>query len=515
MGMQTLDATSMLLQLLLWSNLVNQIFAAEDESHISTPQNQSLVLHNSKNFSAFVGGDTFEGENSLELLNDSYSSDEVVTSSREFSDNLKDILRVDEEDEEGSAIAMQDSEHNSYDNYGYSEEENYISEKESDLNDEGDQKRESDFDMTTRSPAFESGENVSTSEEVNVLTTERELSEETTETSTNGSLIIKQEESLEETTLVKTTLVEESLVETSLVEESLVECFYVAPSSTFASLPDSISCSCAGAASTFKWSCLLPEALTSLSSVLLTNCSTLQLDLRASPSTPSSLPSIKVQDNVEEVHLLLPSLPLSHLSLTIDGSPRVEVTVAKQEEINEDLKPLVLGLGALSLLLLALVLLLLLCLHKHRREVNGDTKKVSRAESWRYESSIYVQAPGGARPKPVYVAPPLPPPGLATPPTPHATWSRDNTAPESGSSSPLLRAGAGGQYSAYSGVRGVDVVRTSLTARQEPTPTPPGPRQSRHRGRKGPTPRQEDSLTDSGSDSESRRQHHVSTLPTR
>ena len=91
---------------------------------------------------------------------------------------------------------------------------------------------------------------------------------------------------------------------------------------------------------------------------------------------------------------------------------------------------------------------------------------------------ILVQAPGGARPKPVYVAPPLPPPGLATPPTPHATWwssspwpsmlnhswscssnpnsdpefsrSRDNTAPESGSSSPLLRAGAGGQYSAVS-----------------------------------------------------------------
>ena len=244
--MQTLEATSMLLQLLLWSNLANQIFAAEDESHISTPQNQSLVLHNSKNFSAFVGGDTFEGENSLELLNDSYSSDEVVTSSSEFSDNLKDILRVEEEgeEEEGSAlcITMQDSEDNSYDNYDYSEEENYIGERESDLNAEGDQKSDSDFDMTTRSPAFESGEDVSMSEEVNVLTTEGELSEETTETSTNGSLIIKQDESLEDKTLV----------ETSLVEESLVKCFYVAPSSTFASLPDSISCSCAGAASTFK-----------------------------------------------------------------------------------------------------------------------------------------------------------------------------------------------------------------------------------------------------------------------
>ena len=233
MGMQALDATSMLLRLLFWSNLANQIIAAEDESHISTPQNQSLVLHNSKNFSAFVGGDTFEGENSLELLNDSYSSDEVVTSSREFSDNLKDILRVEEEEEEeGSANAMQDSEHNSYDNYGYSEEENYISEKESDLNDEGDQKRESDFDMTTRSPAFESGEKVSMSE-VDLMTREGESSE----TTTNRSLITKHED---------------SLVETTLVEESLVECFYVAPSSTFANLPDSISCSCAGTASTFK-----------------------------------------------------------------------------------------------------------------------------------------------------------------------------------------------------------------------------------------------------------------------
>merc|ERR1719458_1364172 len=91
---------------------------------------------------------------------------------------------------------------------------------------------------------------------------------EPSETMTDRSLIIEQEE--------------------SLVEESMVKCFYVAPSSTFANLPDSISCSCAGAASTFKWSCLLPEALASLSSVLLTNCSTLQLDLRVPPATPPS-----------------------------------------------------------------------------------------------------------------------------------------------------------------------------------------------------------------------------------
>ena len=54
----------------------------------------------------------------------------------------------------------------------------------------------------------------------------------------------------------------------------------------------------------------------------------------------------------------------------------IEVFKEYSQEIKEDLKPLVLGLGALSLLLLALVLLLLVCLHRHRREVNGDTKKV-------------------------------------------------------------------------------------------------------------------------------------------
>ena len=243
MGMHTLDAT---LVLLVWSNLAKQISATastlwtpEHESHITSPhQNQSLALPNPKHFSAFVGGDTFDGENSLELLNDSYSSDELVRSSSEFSDNLKDILKVEEEEEEGSTYSSEDNFYD--DNYSEEEEEeeeyNTGEEQESDLNDEG-QGQKSDFDMTSRSPALESGENVSMGE-VDLLTRGGEPSE----TTTNRSLIIEQEESL----------VEGSMVEESMVEESMVKCFYVAPSSTFANLPDSISCSCAGAASTFK-----------------------------------------------------------------------------------------------------------------------------------------------------------------------------------------------------------------------------------------------------------------------
>ena len=70
---------------------------------------------------------------------------------------------------------------------------------------------------------------------------------------------------------------------------------------------------------------------------------------------------------------MLFSLSLSSLAASLS---KISSMFFLLQEIKEDLKPLVLGLGALSLVLLVLVLLLLVCLHKHRREVNGDSKKV-------------------------------------------------------------------------------------------------------------------------------------------
>ena len=229
--MQTFDTTSVFFRLLLCSTLFKEIFAADHGSD-STEQNQSSFMRNSKNFSDFSRGEeTFEVESSLELLNDLYSSGEVVTSSSgeyksEFSDNLKDISK-EEEDEDGSTYATEDS-GNFYDNNDNRQdgEENNIAEKENDLNDE------SDIDVTTAALANE--ENVPTS----VLATGMEPPDETPATMTKGSSTTVEQE--------------EPLVEGSLVEESLVECFYVAPSSTFASLPDSISCSCGGTSGIFK-----------------------------------------------------------------------------------------------------------------------------------------------------------------------------------------------------------------------------------------------------------------------
>ena len=240
--MQTFDTTSVFFRLLLCSTLFKEIFAADHGSD-STEQNQSSFMRNSKNFSDFSRGEeTFEVESSLELLNDLYSSGEVVTSSSgeyksEFSDNLKDILK-EEEDEDGSTYATDDS-GNIYDNNDNHQdgEENNIAEKENDLNDE------SDIDVTTAALANEE----------NVLATGMEPPDETPATMTKGSsTTVEQEEPLVEEPLVEGSLVEGSLVEESLVEEPLVECFYVAPSSTFASLPDSISCSCGGTSGIFK-----------------------------------------------------------------------------------------------------------------------------------------------------------------------------------------------------------------------------------------------------------------------
>lgn len=83
---------------------------------------------------------------------------------------------------------------------------------------------------------------------------------------------------------------------------------------------------------------------------------------------------------------------------------------------------------------------------------NFESKKVSRAESWRYEASMYVNPPN--RPQPVFVPPP-PFLDFIQP----STSSRQRT-PDSVSSSPLLRP-------KYNSLREVDLVRTSLPIQQE------------------------------------------------
>ena len=229
-------------------------FTAQQLESLTTFQNQSSTKQAFKNSSDLLSEDVLEVDDSTELLNDyDILKLDGDGDTAEFRENSEDILRIKEEvmeEEEGSTLSMV------ADYYDDEEAESDIAGEEgTELNDEV----ENSIQVTTSDP-----EAVTKVIEIDVVTIEgrsfeeeREASEETT-TAKEDSLV---NESLTEDNFEKETSKEgESLVETSgeeileenLEEESLVECFYVAPSTTFSSLPDSISCSCSGAAATFK-----------------------------------------------------------------------------------------------------------------------------------------------------------------------------------------------------------------------------------------------------------------------
>ena len=198
-----------------------------------------------------------EVDDSTELLNDSnivkLDGDDDTA---EFRENSEDILRIKEEvmeEEEGSTLSMVGDFYD--DDYNEEAESDNASEERTELNDEV----ENSIQVTTSDP-----EAVTKVIEIDVETIEgrsfeeeREASEETT-TAKEDSLVnetltednFEKETSKEGKSLVETS--GEEILEENLEEESLVECFYVTPSTTFSSLPDSISCSCSGAAATFK-----------------------------------------------------------------------------------------------------------------------------------------------------------------------------------------------------------------------------------------------------------------------
>ena len=198
-----------------------------------------------------------EVDDSTEMLNDNdISKLDGDGETAEFRENSEDILRIKEEvmeEEEGSTLSMVGDSYD--DDYNEEAENEYAGEEGTELNDEV----KNSFQVTTSDP-----EAVTKVIEIDVVTIEgrsfeeeREASEETT-TAKEDSLVnetltednFEKETSKEGKSLVETS--GEEILEENLEEESLVECFYVTPSTTFSSLPDSISCSCSGAAATFK-----------------------------------------------------------------------------------------------------------------------------------------------------------------------------------------------------------------------------------------------------------------------
>ena len=237
-------------------------FTAQQLESLTTFQNQSSTKQAFKSSSDLLSEDELEEDDSTELLNDyDILKLDGDGDTAEFRENSEDILRMKEEvmeEEEGSTLFMVGDYYE--DDYNEEAESDIAGEEGTELNDEV----ENSIQVTTSDP-----EAVTKVIEIDVVTIEgrsfeeeREASEETT-TAKEDSLVnatlteenFGKEKSKEGKSLVETNgeeTIGEDVLEESLEEESLVECFYVAPSTTFSSLPDSISCSCSGAAATFK-----------------------------------------------------------------------------------------------------------------------------------------------------------------------------------------------------------------------------------------------------------------------
>ena len=232
-------------------------FTAQQLESLTTFQSQSSTKQTFKNSSDLLSEDVLEVDDSTELLNDyDILKLDGDGDTAEFRENSEDILRIKEEvmeEEEGSSLTMVGDYYD--DDYNEEAESKNAGEEGTEFNDEV----ENSIQVTTSDP-----EAVTKVIETDVVTIEgrsfeeeREASEETT-TAKEDSLVnetltednFEKETSKEGKSLVETS--GEEILEESLEEESLVECFYVTPSTTFSSLPDSISCSCSGAAATFK-----------------------------------------------------------------------------------------------------------------------------------------------------------------------------------------------------------------------------------------------------------------------
>ena len=230
-------------------------FTAQQLESLTTFQNQSSTKQAFKNSSDLLSEDVLEVDDSTELLNDyDILKLDGDGDTAEFRENSEDILRIKEEvmeEEEGSTLSMDYYD----DDYNEEAKSDNAGEEGTELNVEV----EHSIQVTTSDP-----EAVTKVIETDVVTIEgrsfeeeREASKETT-TAKEDSLVnatltednFEKETSKEGKSLVETSGVE--ILEENLEEESLVECFYVTPSTTFSSLPDSISCSCSGAAATFK-----------------------------------------------------------------------------------------------------------------------------------------------------------------------------------------------------------------------------------------------------------------------
>jgi len=120
---------------------------------------------------------------------------------------------------------------------------------------------------------------------------------------------------------------------------------------------------------------------------------------------------------------------------------------------------LTIALGIFSGLLVVVIVVLVICLRLNTGRKDKTNKQVSRAESWRYESSIYIKPPTAHQTAQCIQNKQI------VHPSPHLPFTTPRSAaPSSLTNSPLMRHKQ--NQMATAGFRGVDIVRTHMTRPQ-------------------------------------------------
>jgi len=252
----------------------------------------------------------------------------------------------------------------------------------------------------------------------------------------------------------------------AMMEVVLVYCLLVFLDMSMASLDcsvveKSVNCSCENWYSSheiFKISDL--ENIThhvdsQIENLSLTKCSKLRLELF--PPYPALVRNILIKDMNHVVISLSKDMP--HLNISIHNVLHIqympmEEKIETQQSSQSVVTYVAISLSVLLILALGIFLSILLWTWLSSKD-NGDAKKVSRAQSWRYEASLYVNPPSQLHhQQPVLVQPP-PFPDFILPST-----SSRNEPPDSVTSSPMLR-------TKNNCMAEVDLVRTSLPVQRD------------------------------------------------
>jgi len=194
---------------------------------------------------------------------------------------------------------------------------------------------------------------------------------------------------------------------------------------------------------------------TEVDKIIFSKCSKLKLELY--PTLLSWQPQILVKDMNHLVISLSEDMP--HLNISINNVLHIKYKpMGRKMVIQENSQSIVMyvaiSLSVLLVLVLTIFLAALLWTWMNSKD-NGDNKKVSRAQSWRYEASLYVNPPPQRQQQQPVLVPPPPFPDFILP----STSSRRETL-DSATSSPVMR--AKNNYMAE-----VDLVRTSLPVQHQ------------------------------------------------